>query len=127
MKKHHLLVVCILFALLLSLCGVAASAFQLFVEVKPAGPVSVLTPEKAEPVIYERCANCDGVLVYDHTEKCSWSMTGYIDCPHGDRTVKDRQYERVVTHFFQCQNCVCGRQSDEWETRIGCRSKYAKP
>ena len=54
-------------------------------------------------------------------------MTGYIDCPHGDRTVKDRQYERVVTHFFQCQNCVCGRQSDEWETRIGCRSKYAKP
>ena len=115
MKKHHLLVVCILFALLLSLCGVAASAFQLFVEVKPAGPVSVLTPEKAEPVIYE------------HTEKFSWSMTGYIDCPHGDRTVKDRQYERVVTHFFQCQNCVCGRQSDEWETRIGCRSKYAKP
>ena len=112
MKKHHLLVVCILFALLLSLCGVAASAFQLFVEVKPAGPVSVLTPEKAEPVIYERCANCDGVLVYDHTEKFSWSMTGYIDCPHGDRTVKD---------------CVCGRQSDEWETRIGCRSKYAKP
>ena len=127
MKIRHFFAVFILFALLLALCGTAASAFQLFVEVKPAGPVSILTPEKAEPVIYERCVNCDGTLVYDHTEKLSWSMTGYIDCPHGDRTAKDRQYERLVTHFFQCQNCVCGRQSSEWEKRVGCRSKYIKP
>lgn len=125
MKKT--MTILMLFAMLLSTCGIMASAFHVAVETEPVGPVSILEmgSDTVAPQRFERCEHCqNGKVNYAKTEFGSWSTVDFIDCPHGDSTVKDWKQERSVTKFYECDTCPYCYQRRSFETRIVCKSKY---
>ena len=113
-----------LFAMLLSTCGIMASAFHVAVEAEPVGPASILDDEIA-PLRYERCEVCGtGRVSYAYTKYGPWCLSYYLDCPHGDPSVKDRFEEREVIKTFECDSCdYLYTQYMGKETRIVCKSK----
>lgn len=122
MKKS--LTILMLFAMLLSTCGIMASAFHVAVETEPVEPVSVLADEIV-PQRYERCEVCGtGKVNYSFTTYTKWGLAYYLDCPHGDPSVKDRFEEREVIKTFECDSCdYLYTQYMGKETRIVCKSK----
>ena len=57
----------------------------------------------------------------EHIERCAFY---YLDCPHGDPSVKDRFELREATAIYTCDTCGCTRfQHLEQESRIYCTSK----
>lgn len=122
MKKT--VTILMLFAMLLSTCGIMASAFHVAVETEPVKPVSVLADEIA-PQRYERCEVCGtGKVNYSFTTYTKRGLAYYLDCPHGDPSVKDRFELREATAIYTCDTCGCTRfQHLEQESRIYCTSK----
>lgn len=122
MKKT--VTILMLFAMLLSTCGIMASAFHVAVEAEQVEPVSVLADEIA-PLRYERCEVCStGRVNYSHTVYGKWYMCYYVECAHRDPSVHDVYQERTVTKYFVCNNC--GSTYDQKlgnESRIVCKSK----
>lgn len=130
MKKHKILNIFVLFALLLSTCGILASAFQVSVETEPVKPVTILEIAAAamaakQPEHIERCAFCpDGQVRQTGTEYGRWCLTYYLDCPHGDPSVKDRFELREATAVYTCDSCEYTRLKHlENDSRIYCTSK----
>ena len=122
MKKS--LTILMLFAMLLSTCGIMASAFHVAVEAEQVEPVPALADEIA-PLRYERCEVCGtGKVNYSFTTYTKWGLSYYLDCPHGDPAVKDRFELREATAIYTCDTCGCTRfQHLEQESRIYCTSK----
>lgn len=122
MKKT--VTILMLFAMLLSTCGIMASAFHVAVETEPVKPVSVLADEIV-PQRYERCEVCGtGKVNYSFTTYTKWGLAYYLDCPHGDPSVKDRFELREATAIYTCDTCGCTRfQHLEQESRVYCTSK----
>lgn len=122
MKKT--VTILMLFAMLLSTCGIMASAFHVAVETEPVKLVSVLADEIV-PQRYERCEVCGtGKVNYSFTTYTKWGLAYYLDCPHGDPSVKDRFELREATAIYTCDTCGCTRfQHLEQESRIYCTSK----
>lgn len=132
MKNHKILNIFVLFVLLLSTCGILASAFRVSVETEPVKPVTILDIAAAamaaaqpQPEHIERCAFCpDGQVRQTDTYHGRWCLTYYLDCPHGDPSVKDRFELREATAIYTCDTCGCTRfQHLEQESRIYCTSK----
>ncbi len=130
MKRHKILTVLVLFALLLSTCGILASAFQVSVETEPVKPVTILEIAAAamaakQPEHIERCAVClNGQVRQTGTDYGRWCLTYYLDCPHGDPSVHDRFELREAIAVYTCDSCECTRtQRLEQESRIYCTSK----
>ena len=132
MKRHYFLSILVLFALLFSACAVAASAFCVEVNVEPVKPVTILdiaaaamTAAQPQPEHIERCAFCpDGQVRQTDTYHGRWCLTYYLDCSHGDPSVKDRFELREATAIYTCDTCGCTRfQHLEQESRIYCTSK----
>lgn len=122
MKKT--VTILMLFAMLLSTCGIMASAFHVAVETEPVKPVSVLADEIV-PQRYERCEVCGtGRVSYAYTKYGPWCLSYYLDCPHGDPSVHDEYQEREVTKYFKCSDCKYSYfQKLGNESRIVCKSK----
>ena len=130
MKRRKVLTALMLFAMLLSTCGILASAFRVSVETEPVKPVTILdiaaaAMAAAQPEHIERCAFCpDGQVRQTDTDYGRWCLTYYLDCPHGDPSVKDRFELREATAIYTCDTCGCTRfQHLEQESRIYCTSK----
>ena len=81
MKNHKILNIFALFVLLLSTCGILASAFRVSVETEPVKPVTILdiaaaAMAAAQPEHIERCAFCpDGQVRQTDTDYGRWCLT----------------------------------------------------
>ena len=90
-----------LFAMLLSTCGILASAFRVSVETEPVKPVTILDIAAA--------AMAAAQPQPEHIERCAF-------CPDGQ--------VREATAIYTCDTCGCTRfQHLEQESRIYCTSK----
>ena len=121
MKKT--VTILMLFAMLLSTCGIMASAFHVAVETEPVGPASILDDEIA-PLRYERCEECpNGKVNYSHTAYSEWCTYTNNPCAHGDRRATDEEQERQITKFYACNNCTYKYYRNSKEFRTICHSK----
>ena len=131
MKRHYFLSILVLFALLLSACVVAASAFCVEVNVEPVKPVTILdiaaaamTAAQPQPEHIERCPLCaDGRVRYSHTTRGEWCTATKNPCAHGDRRASDAEQVRGVVTYYTCGRCNFGTFHQTEEQRTVCHSK----
>ena len=121
MKKT--LTILMLFAMLLSTCGIMASAFHVAVEEEPVAPVAVQNDEIA-PQRFERCEECpNGKVNYSHTTYGEWYTKTNNPCVHGDRRAYDSEQYRPITKYYTCNSCDYGYFTQSQQTRTVCHSK----
>ena len=126
MKRRKVLTALMLFAMLLSTCGIMASAFHMEVNVEPVKPVPVLKLAAGEQqtLRYARCPLCtDGRVRYSHTTRGELCTATNDPCAHGDRRASDAEQVRGVVTYYTCDRCNFGTFHQTEEQRTVCRSK----
>lgn len=124
-QRKKTLTILMLFAMLLSTCGIMASAFCVEVEVEPVKPVTILELASGEARVqrYQRCPLCIyGQVSYSHTTRGEWCTSTNNACAHGDRRARDAEQVRGVVTYYTCDRCNFGTFDSSEEHRTVCRS-----